>query len=194
MSTEFQLRIKRVIDLLAAVLILIMLFPIFLILIISIKVDSRGPIFFKQKRPGYKEKIFEVYKFRTMKPGSQTMVVGVEVLSDDKRITNVGKYLRRLKIDELPQLINVLRGEMSLVGPRPQRMDYLELYTKEQRKRFEMLPGLTGLAQVSGNIFLTVEERSQKDINYVENFSIFLDLKILIKTVGVIIFGEEKFK
>jgi undecaprenyl phosphate N,N'-diacetylbacillosamine 1-phosphate transferase len=190
---KFQLVIKRVIDCLFSLLLLICLSPVFLIIAVIIKVTSEGPVIFKQKRPGLNQEIFEVYKFRTMKPGSETMIAGKEVLSDDDRITTIGKYLRRFKIDELPQILNVIKGEMSLVGPRPQRIDYLDQYTSEELKRFQMLPGLTGLAQVSGNIYLTVEERTQKDLEYVNNYSLGLDMKIIFRTIGVILFGEDKY-
>lgn len=190
---KLQLLIKRIIDFIASLLILIGLSPFFIIIAIIIKTTSKGPVIFKQQRPGLNQQIFEVYKFRTMKPGSETMIAGKEVLSDDDRVTGIGKYLRRFKVDELPQIMNVLRGEMSLVGPRPQRVDYLDQYSKEELKRFNMLPGLTGLAQVSGNIYLSVEERTQKDLEYVKNYSLLLDLTIVLKTIGVVLFGEDKF-
>lgn len=188
-----QLIIKRIVDFIVSLIILVCLSPFFLLIAIIIKVTSEGPVIFKQQRPGLNQQIFEVYKFRTMKPGSEIMIAGKEVLSDDDRVTTVGKYLRRFKIDELPQILNVLKGEMSLVGPRPQRMDYLDQYTKEELRRFDMLPGLTGLAQVSGNIYLTVEERTQKDLEYVKNYSLVLDAKIILKTIGVVLLGEDKF-
>lgn len=188
-----QLGIKRIFDFTVSLLLSIVLSPFFLIIAVLIKTSSNGPVFFKQQRPGLNAEIFEVYKFRTMKPGSEQMIAGKEVLSDDDRVTAIGKYLRRFKVDELPQIFNVLKGEMSLVGPRPQRIDYLENYTIEEMKRFEMLPGLTGLAQVSGNIYLSVRERTQKDVEYVENFSLTQDLRIIFRTVGVVLLGEDKF-
>ncbi|WP_203339110.1 sugar transferase [Planococcus beijingensis] len=191
---KLQLLIKRIVDFVASLLILIGLSPFLIAIAFVIKTTSEGPVIFKQQRPGLNKQIFEVYKFRTMKPGSETMIAGKEVLSDDDRITGIGKYLRRFKVDELPQILNVLRGEMSLVGPRPQRIDYLDQYSKEELKRFDMLPGLTGLAQVSGNIYLNVEERTQKDLEYVKNYSLLLDLNIVLKTIGVVLFGEDKFQ
>ena len=190
---KFQSIVKRFIDFVSSLLLLVWLSPFFLVIALIIKVTSKGPVIFKRKRPGLNLEIFEVYKFRTMKPGSETMIAGKEVLSDDDRVTSIGKYLRRFKVDELPQILNVLRGEMSLVGPRPQRIDYLDRYTAEELKRFQMLPGLTGLAQVSGNIYLTVEERTQKDLEYVNNYSLGLDFKIILKTLGVVAFGEDKY-
>ena len=190
---KLQLLIKRIIDFIVSLIILIVLSPFFLIIALVIKVTSEGPVIFKQQRPGLNRQIFEVYKFRTMKPGSETMIAGKEVLSDDDRVTAIGKYLRRFKADELPQIINVLRGEMSLVGPRPQRIDYLDQYSEEELKRFDMLPGLTGLAQVSGNIYLSVEERTQKDLEYVKGYSLVLDFIIILKTIGVVLLGEDRF-
>lgn len=121
------------------------------------------------------------------------MVKGQEVMLDDERITPIGRFLRRTKIDEVPQLLNVLKGEMSIVGPRPERIDSLADYTEEIAKRLNMRPGLTGLAQVSGNIYIPLEERYKFDVYYVENFSLWLDLKIIIRTIGVVIFGEDKY-
>lgn len=185
--------IKRLFDILISFFVLLLFSPFFLILCILIKLDSKGPIFFMQERPGWNREIFKVYKLRTMRLGSEKMVMGKEVLKDDERVTRIGKYLRRYKIDELPQLLNVLKGDMSLVGPRPERMDYLDKYTEEELKRFIMRPGLTGLAQVNGNIYITLEERHKYDVLYVDNYSLLLDLKIICRTILVIIFGEDKF-
>ena len=129
-----------------------------------------------------------------MRPGSDKMVKGQEVMKDDDRITSIGRFLRRSKIDEIPQLLNVLKGDMSLVGPRPERVASLEDYTDEIEKRLNMLPGLTGLAQVSGNIYLSLDERYRLDVYYVEHFSLWMDIKILIRTIGVVLLGEEKYK
>lgn len=190
---KLQLVIKRVLDIFVSCILLIGLSPLLLIIAITIKVTSEGPVMFKQKRPGLHAEIFEVYKFRTMKPGSETMIAGKEVLSDDDRVTSIGKYLRRFKIDELPQIINVLKGEMSLVGPRPERIASLTDYTNEIVKRLNMLPGMTGLAQVSGNIHLTLQDRYRFDVYYVENYNLLLDFKIIVRTIGVILFGEDKY-
>jgi lipopolysaccharide/colanic/teichoic acid biosynthesis glycosyltransferase len=121
------------------------------------------------------------------------MVKGKEVFLDDDRITQVGRFLRRTKIDELPQLINVVRGEMSLVGPRPERIASLQEYDDEIAKRLNMRPGMTGLAQVSGNIYLDLTERYKLDVHYVENFSLWLDIRILARTFGVVVLGEQRF-
>jgi len=128
-----------------------------------------------------------------MKPGSEKMIKGKEVMLDDDRITSIGRFLRRTKIDEIPQVLNVLKGEMSLVGPRPERIASLEDYDDEISKRLNMRPGMTGLAQVSGNIYLNLQDRYKLDVYYVENFSLWLDIKIIFRTIGVVIFGEERY-
>ena len=121
------------------------------------------------------------------------MVKGQEVMKDDNRITSIGKFLRRSKIDEIPQVLNVLKGEMSLVGPRPERIASLEEYDDEISKRLNMRPGMTGLAQVSGNIYLDLQERYRFDVYYVDNYSLWLDIKIMFRTVGVVLFGEDRY-
>lgn len=138
------------------------------------------PIFFKQERPGQYEKPFKLYKFRTMKNDRNQHY---ELLPDEQRLTRLGMFLRKYSLDELPQLINVLKGDMSLVGPRPLLLEYLPLYTEEQRIRHEVKPGITGLAQVSGRNTLTWEERFKCDCYYVEQSSCRLDMKILFLTV-----------
>lgn len=192
-SKGFQRGIKRVFDFIVSLLIVIVFIPIWIVVAILIKATSPGPVFFLQDRPGYHKKIFKVYKFRTMKLGSEKMVKGQEVMKDDDRVTSVGKFLRRSKMDELPQILNVLKGEMSLIGPRPERVASLEDYDDEISKRLNMLPGMTGLAQVSGNIYLSLADRYKLDVYYVEHFSLWLDIKILFRTVGVVLFGEEKY-
>lgn len=189
-----QLAIKRGFDVFVSIFLLVSFFPMWGLICVLIKMDSRGPIFFLQDRPGLHRKIFRVYKFRTMKQGSEKMVKGQEVMKDDDRITPIGRFLRRSKIDEIPQLLNVLKGDMSLVGPRPERVASLEDYTDEIAKRLNMLPGLTGLAQVSGNIYLSLDERYKLYVYYVEHFSLWLDVRILIRTVGVVLFGEERYR
>lgn len=186
--------LKRIFDILVSFLLIIITIPLFILIAICIKVTSKGPIFFLQKRPGKKGELFKIFKFRTMELGSEKMTKGVEVLKNDPRITKIGKILRRTKIDELPQLINVLKGDMSLVGPRPERIDSLNDYTDEISKRLLVRPGMTGLAQVSGNIYLTLQERYKLDIYYVENQNFLLDTKILLRTIGVVLFGEEKYR
>jgi undecaprenyl phosphate N,N'-diacetylbacillosamine 1-phosphate transferase len=190
---KIQFIFKRVLDIVVSLIVLIPFFPLWLVIAFLIKVTSPGPILFLQERPGLNKKIFKVYKFRTMKPGSENMVKGQEVMKDDDRITGIGKFLRRSKVDEIPQVLNVLKGEMSLVGPRPERVSSLADYTEEISKRLHMKPGLTGLAQVSGNIYLSLQDRYRFDIYYVKNFSFLLDLKIILRTVGVVLFGEGRY-
>lgn len=185
--------VKRAIDFIVSISILFVFLPLWILIAFLIKIDSKGPVFFIQKRPGQYKKIFNVYKFRTMREGSEKMVKGKEVMSDDFRITSIGKFLRRSKLDEIPQLLNVIKGEMSLVGPRPERIASLEDYDEEISKRLNVRPGLTGLAQVSGNIYLDLKDRYKFDVYYVENYSIILDFKIIFRTIGVIIFGEKKY-
>lgn len=188
-----QYGIKRVFDFVVSLLLVVLFMPIWIIVAVLIKLTSPGPVFFLQDRPGYHKKIFKIYKFRTMKLGSEKMVKGQEVMKDDDRVTSVGHFLRRTKIDEIPQILNVLKGEMSLIGPRPERVASLEDYDEEISKRLDMLPGMTGLAQVSGNIYLSLKDRYKLDVYYVEHFNILLDLKIVIRTVGVVLRGEEKY-
>ncbi len=186
-------KIKRFFDVLVSFILVTVFIPVWFIVALAIKITSPGPVFFIQDRPGYHKRIFRIFKFRTMRMGSEKMVKGQEVMKDDARITSVGKFLRRSKLDELPQLLNVLKGDMSLVGPRPERVASLEDYDAEISKRLNMLPGMTGLAQVSGNIYLSLEERYKLDVYYVEHFSVRLDIKILLRTIGVILHGEEKY-
>lgn len=190
---RFERCIKRLFDAAVALIILIVCIPLFLVVSVLIKATSPGPVFFTQERPGYHKRIFRIYKFRTMRQGSEKMVKGKEVAKDDERITSVGRFLRRSKLDELPQIINVLKGEMSLIGPRPERVASLEDYDEEISKRLNMLPGMTGLAQVSGNIYLSLQERYRLDVYYVEHFSLWLDIRIMLRTVGVVFRGEDKY-
>ena len=190
---KFQKKIKRLFDIIVSLILLIPFLPIWVLIATLIKTTSPGPVFFLQDRPGINKKIFKVYKFRTMRPGSEKMVKGQEVMKDDDRITTIGKFLRRSKIDEIPQVLNVLKGEMSLVGPRPERIASLADYTEEISKRLNMKPGMTGLAQVSGNIYLSLEDRYKLDVFYVEHYSLLFDLKIIIRTVGVVLFGEDRY-
>lgn len=190
---KVQKFIKRLIDIVVSLIVLIPFLPLWMLIAFLIKITSEGPVFFLQDRPGLHKKIFKVYKFRTMRPGSEKMIKGQEVMLDDDRITSIGKILRRTKLDEIPQVLNVLKGEMSLVGPRPERISSLEDYTEEISKRLNMKPGMTGLAQVSGNIYLSLENRYKLDVYYVENFSLWLDFNIILRTIGVVLLGEDKY-
>lgn len=190
---KLQKSMKRLMDIILSLIVLIVFLPIWVVVAILIKVTSQGPVFFLQDRPGQYKKIFKVYKFRTMKIGSEKMIKGQEVMKDDDRVTSIGKFLRRAKIDEIPQVLNVLKGEMSLVGPRPERIASLEDYDEEISKRLNTRPGMTGLAQVSGNIYLELQDRYRFDVYYVENYSLWLDIKIILRTVGVVLLGEDRY-
>lgn len=172
--------LKRLIDFLASLVVLILFSPLILVTALLILTASGPPVLFRQERPGLDEKPFTLFKFRTMR---EVFDNSGQLLPDGERLTGIGKFLRKLSLDELPQMINVLKGEMSLVGPRPLLMRYLPLYNEEQRKRHRVKPGITGWAQVNGRNALTWEEKFQLDIWYVENQSLGLDLKILLMTV-----------
>lgn len=175
----FQLFIKHVIDRLAALILIIACSPIFLATAIFILLSDGRPVFFKQKRPGLNGKPFNLLKFKTMKNLYDRQG---EPLPDNRRMTRGGTWLRRLSLDELPQFINVLKGDMSFIGPRPLLMEYLPLYNDRQKIRMEIKPGITGLAQVNGRNAITWEERFEFDVWYVQHYSLFLDLKILFLT------------
>lgn len=185
--------IKRIIDFILSLIILVLLSPILLLSAIAIRIeDSQGPIFFTQERVGIGKNTFKLYKFRTMKMDKEAEI-SFDFSKDKQRITKVGKFLRRTKIDELPQLINVLKGDMSLVGPRPTVMKQVQEYDDFQLRRLDVRPGMTGLAQVNGNVSLLWEDRIKYDVYYVDNLSFLMDLKILFKTIFIVILGEEKF-
>jgi len=186
--------VKPLLDRLLAVFAIIVLSPLLIVVAILIKVGSEGPIFFRQERPGKNQEIFRVYKFRTMvKDAVRHQKVGVEVTESDVRITPFGKFLRRFKIDELAQLINIFKGDMSIVGPRPTLPEYIEQYEEWELERFDVRPGLTGLAQINGNIYLSRQEKSAYDVKYIENISFINDIKIILKTIAIVFFGEDKF-
>jgi len=173
--------IKRFLDLLFAIILLVITSPIMLLAAIAIKLeDPKGPVLFKQKRPGKNARIFTVYKFRTMRVETER---DGRPLSDMERMTKVGSFLRKTSIDELPQLFNIIRGEMSFIGPRPLLVQYLELYTPEQMRRHEVTPGISGWAQVNGRNAISWEEKFEYDVWYADNQSFLLDLKILILTI-----------
>lgn len=173
--------IKRILDFIFAVVLLILLSPIMLLAAIAIKIeDPKGPVLFKQKRPGKNAKIFTVYKFRTMRVETEK---DGRPLSDMERITKVGTFLRKTSIDELPQLFNIIRGEMSFIGPRPLLVEYLDYYTPEQMRRHEVMPGISGWAQVNGRNAISWEEKFKYDVWYVDNMSFLLDLKIVFMTI-----------
>lgn len=183
--------IKRFFDFIIATIGLVILSPVLIVAFVLVKLDSKGPIFFKQQRAGYKGELFEVFKIRTMT--DRVRKSETEILKDNAEVTAVGKVLRRTKVDELPQLINILTGDMSLVGPRPCLPSMVNEVNEDGLYRFRVKPGLTGLAQVNGNIYLPWPERWKYDRFYVENQSFILDAKILLKTVSIVLNGEENF-
>jgi lipopolysaccharide/colanic/teichoic acid biosynthesis glycosyltransferase len=191
-APRIYIPVKRAADVLAATAALIVLAPIMLAAALCIKLTSTGPVFFRQERAGRHEKPFGLIKFRTMRAG-RTPDPKELVPLDHPEITRVGRVLRRVKIDELPQLFNVLTGHMSLIGPRPTLPDQVARYDQFELRRLDVRPGCTGLAQVNGNTALPWPERIKWDVHYVDNYSLWMDLKILLKTVGVIVLGEQRF-
>mgnify|MGYP002540516600 FL=1 len=172
--------IKRVLDFTLSLIALIILSPIYLVLAILVRIKLGSPIIFKQERPGLNEKIFTLYKFRTMTDEKDE---NGNLLPDEVRLTKFGKFLRSTSLDELPELINIIKGDMSIVGPRPLLVEYLPLYNEKQRCRHNVRPGLTGYAQISGRNSISWEEKFNDDLMYIENITFMEDLKIILKTV-----------
>ena len=179
---------KRLFDILISGIGLILLSPLLLIVAILVRVKLGSPVIFHQKRPGRNEQIFTLCKFRTMTDGRDEKG---ELLPDEVRLTSFGKLLRATSLDELPELWNIFKGEMSLIGPRPLLINYLPYYYENERVRHSVRPGLTGFAQVNGRNFLGWDDRLAKDVYYVEHLSFLLDLKILFKTVMVVLKKED---
>lgn len=200
-GTTFYLIVKRTIDILGALIGLVLLSPIFLIVAIAIKLDSKGPIIFGHTRKGLHGRDIKVYKFRTMYENSQEIFNNFTKeqkeefyknfkLENDPRVTKIGDFLRRTSIDELPQLINILNGSMSIVGPRPIVQKEIDLYGDYANKLFSVVPGLTGYWQANGRSDTTYEERIKMDMYYIDNRGFWLDFKIIIKTFGSVLKGE----
>ena len=181
--------LPRAADLAIAALGLALVSPVLLAAAIAIRLESRGPVFYRQRRVGKDGLIFELYKLRTMRQGADPMGVGTAVTADDPRVTRVGGFLRRYSLDELPNLINVLRGEMRIVGPRATLPAQVELYTPRQLRRLDLRPGVTGWAQIHGRAGIPWEERIELDVWYVEHRSLWLDLRILAKTPAALFGG-----
>ncbi|MCY6413482.1 sugar transferase [Acinetobacter sp. VNH17] len=178
---------KRFVDIVVASVAILLLSPIFILVAYKVRKNLGAPIFFYQERPGENGKLFKMIKFRSMKNGVDQCG---NPLPDELRITPFGQKLRSTSLDEMPQLFNVLKGDMSIVGPRPQMTEFLEHYTVDQMRRHEVKPGMTGLAQVSGRNNLSWEEKFDLDVQYVENHNILLDFKIMVKTVDVMLKRE----
>jgi lipopolysaccharide/colanic/teichoic acid biosynthesis glycosyltransferase len=184
--------VKRVLDVVGASLLLLVTSPVLALAAVATVVSDRGPVLYRQRRVGKDGVEFELLKLRTMVVGAESLGAGYAVNEGDPRITRVGRLLRRLSIDELPQLWNVVRGEMSLVGPRPTLAYQVERYMPRQRRRLEVKPGITGWAQVHGRAKLPWNERIELDVWYVEHRSLLLDLKILARTPGALFGGTYK--
>jgi len=197
------LAIKRGVDVVGSVLAFLVLWPLMLLAAVAIKLDSPGPVLFVQDRAGRGGRPFRILKFRSMVSNAEQMlaeIVDIDGLSSpafkiehDPRVTRVGRFLRRASIDELPQLWNVLKGEMSLVGPRPEEMRIVSLYDEQQRARLAMKPGITGPMQIEGRGALGFEERLQKELGYIETFSLWGDVVILAKTPPAVVRGKGSY-
>ena len=178
---------KRVIDFTLALMALLLAWPIMIIVAILVRMKLGSPVIFQQPRPGKCEKVFKLYKFRTMTDERDSCG---NLMPDSVRLTKFGKFLRSSSLDELPELINILKGDMSIVGPRPLLVDYLELYTEEQKCRHDVRPGLTGWAMANGRNNLSWDEKFNLDIYYVNNISLLLDIKTIIKTIVIVLKRE----
>ena len=181
---------SRALDLVVASLALAVTAPLLAVAAVMIKLESRGPVFYRQLRVGLRGASFDLWKLRTMVPGAETMGAGIYVVEGDPRITRTGRLLRRFSLDELPNLVNVLRGEMAIVGPRPTVQEQVDRYTDRQRRRLEVKPGITGWAQVNGRASLPWPERIELDVWYVEHRSLRLDLRILGRTARMLATGH----
>ena len=179
--------IKRVFDFFAALMGLIILSPIFLIVTIALYFANQGNPFFFQARPGKKERIFQIIKFKTMNDKKDK---DGQLLSDADRLTKMGSFVRKTSLDEIPQLINVLKGDMSLIGPRPLLVAYLPLYNEHQKRRHEIRPGITGWAQINGRNAISWEQKFEFDVWYVDHLSFWLDVKIIFKTIKKVFVSE----
>jgi lipopolysaccharide/colanic/teichoic acid biosynthesis glycosyltransferase len=182
--------VNRALDIAVAGLLLVLTAPILGLAALAIRLESRGPVFYRQRRVGKDGRTFELLKLRTMVPGAETMGAGIYVLEGDPRITRTGRLLRRFSLDELPNLVNVLRGDLAIVGPRPTVQEQVDRYTERQRRRLEVKPGITGWAQINGRTSLPWPERIELDVWYVEHRSLRLDLRILARTARMLATGH----
>lgn len=187
LSRRLQLRIKRGLDILLATFLLVVFSPLMVLIALAIWMTMGRPILFRQPRIGYKGRVFTIYKFRTMTDERDEQG---NLLPDEKRLTPLGKLLRSLTLDELPELFNVLKGEMSIIGPRPLLVEYWDLYTPEQRRRHDMPPGMAGPVLAYGRNLLSWEEKFKLDVWYVDNWSLWLDFKIFLRTLWMVLKRE----
>lgn len=186
--TVYGRYVKRILDFLLALIGIVILSPLFLVLAVLVRTKLGSPVFFKQERPGKNEKVFTLCKFRTM---TDKRDENGNLLPDNIRLTKFGKILRATSLDELPELLNILTGDMSIIGPRPLLVSYLPYYTEEEKLRHTVRPGLTGLAQVSGRNFIDWDSRFKKDVEYVRNLSFGMDMKVLWLTVRTVLGGGD---
>ena len=188
MNGLYNKYIKRILDILISLTFIVLFSWLYLILVILVRIKLGSPVLFCQERPGYNEKIFKLYKFRTM---TDKRDENGTLLPDSERLTKFGSMLRSTSLDELPEMFNILKGDMSLIGPRPLLIEYLPYYTEEERLRHSVRPGLTGLAQVSGRNYLAWDKRLARDVEYVNHISFIMDVKIIIKTIMVVLKKEN---
>ncbi len=183
----YKFFLKRAIEFILSLLGLVFLMPIYLVIIVMVRINLGSPIFFKQERPGLNDKVFNIYKFRTMTNEHDNYG---NLLPDETRLTKFGKFLRSTSLDELPSLWSVLKGDMSLIGPRPLLVEYLPFFSEKQARRHEVRPGITGWAQVNGRNAISWEEKFELDVWYVDNLSITLDIKIIWLTIIKVLFRD----
>ena len=188
MNGLYNKYIKRILDILISLTFIVLFSWLYLILVILVRIKLGSPVLFCQERPGYNEKIFKLYKFRTMTDKRDEKG---NLLPDSERLTKFGSMLRSTSLDELPEMFNILKGDMSLIGPRPLLVEYLPYYTEEERLRHSVRPGLTGLAQVSGRNYLAWDKRLARDVEYVSHISFIMDVRIIIKTIMVVFKKED---
>lgn len=179
----YRILLKRIIDFIGSSFGFLLLLPVFLVCTILLMISNNGEAFFVQPRPGKNKRVFKIIKFKTMNDTRDKLG---NLLPDSQRLTNIGRFIRKTSLDEIPQLLNVIMGDMSLIGPRPLLVKYLPYYSKVEQKRFSIRPGITGLAQVEGRNLLPWDERLALDVFYVENISFTLDMKILVRTISSI--------
>jgi exopolysaccharide biosynthesis polyprenyl glycosylphosphotransferase len=197
---EWEKKLKRLMDIVLSFILILVSLPVTFVTAVAIKLESKGPIFYKQERSGLNGKAFKIYKFRSMVTDAEKLTGPIWSMKDDPRITKVGKFIRRVRIDEIPQVINILKGDMSFVGPRPERPFFVEKLSQEiplYKRRLKVRPGVTGWAQVKHKYDESIEDVKVKlryDLFYIENMSLRMDFKIIIRTVFVVLFGKGHYE